>query len=131
MKNRWFIILALLAIVITVAALPGFARFRLESKSPSGNSKVVGLRFQGQKPHPLDGTLRLFVTHHQKETRQQTSIPWEKDVAIRWQENSQGEAFVVEKSGRALIGFKVDDSGLKCTLGAENLADDPYAAKAE
>jgi len=79
----------------------------------------------------LDGTLRLFVTHHQKETRQQTSIPWGRDLAIRWQESPPGEAFVVEKGGRALIGFKVVDSGLKCTLGAENLADDPYPAKAE
>lgn len=71
------------------------------------------------------------MTHHQKETRQQTSIPWGRDLAIRWQESPPGEAFVVEKGGRALIGFKVVDSGLKCTLGAENLADDPYPAKAE
>jgi len=128
MKRALLIVVAVLVSAIVAVFVLGFpGRFRLQSVSPSGNSHVVGLRFQGRNTHELDGTLRLFVvSHDQIESKQQTSIPWGRDLAIKWRESKQGEIFVVEKKGRAVIEFQIDSSQLTCTKGAENLADDPY-----
>ena len=86
----------------------------------------MGLRFQGQNTHALNGTLRLFVSYDNSESKLQTSIPWGSDLAIKWKESNQNEAFVVEKKGRAMIEMHINGSDLKCTKGTENLVDDPY-----
>ena len=127
MKKGLLILLPILAIAVVIGAvllLP--ARFRLESGSPSGDSYVRGLRFKGQTPHAMDGTLRLFVSHKQSEMKQQTSIPWGRGLAIEWKESQNGDVFVVEKNGRDLVEFHIDGSALQCTKGTEHLAPDPY-----
>lgn len=127
MKRTLIIVVPLLAaaiVAVVVLSLP--VRFRLQSVSPSGNSHVVGLQFKGQNTHALDGTLRLFVFHDQTESKQQTSIPWGRDLAIKWRESKQDEVFMVEKKGRTVIEFQINGSKLTCTKGTENLADDPY-----
>jgi hypothetical protein len=101
-------------------------RFTLESTSPSGNARVVGLRFQGSKPHVLDGTLRLFVYRDELETRQQTRIPWGRDLKIAWKRGSEPEAFVVERNGHPQMEFQIRQSGIECSMGRELLAPDPY-----
>lgn len=124
---KLFIALPILVIAIlgcAVLALP--VRFRLESSSPSGNSQVRGLRFQGQSAHALNDTLRLFVSHNQTDSRQQTIIPWGRDLAIKWNEVEPVDTFVVEKDGRDLVEFQIAGSVLTCTKGVEYLAKDPY-----
>jgi len=127
MKKALRITLSVLAVAVAIGAvlvLPW--RFRLESASPSGDSYVSGLRFEGQNAHTLDGTLRLLVSHKQSGLKQQTSIPWSRGLAIEWKESQKGDVFVVEKNGRDLIEFHIDGSGLRCAKGAEHLAPDPY-----
>lgn len=127
MKKPLLILAPFLAVGICAVAVCSYpVRFRLESTSPSGNSHVRGLRFQGQNTHALDGTLRLFVSDDNSESKLQTSIPWGRDLAIKWKEINQNEAFVVEKKGRAMIELQINGSDLKCKMGAENLVDDPY-----
>ena len=127
MKKPLLILTPLLAVGIGAVVVWSYpVRFRLESTSPSGNSHVMGLRFQGQNTHALDGTLRLFVSYDNSESKLQTSIPWGSDLAIKWKESNQNEAFVVEKKGRAMIEMHINGSDLKCTKGTENLVDDPY-----
>jgi hypothetical protein len=127
MKKPLLILATLIAVGIgAVVVWNDPVRFRLESTSPSGNSHVMGLRFQGQNTHALDGTLRLFVSGNKSESKLQTSIPWGRDLAIKWKESNQNEAFVVAKKGRAMIELQINGSELKCTKGTEHLVDDPY-----
>ncbi len=70
--------------------------------------------------------LRLFVSHDQSEMKQQTSIPFGRDLAIEWKESPAGDAFVIEKDGRDLMEIHINGSVLECTKGAEYLAPDPY-----
>lgn len=109
---------------VVLDGLPG--RFRLESMSPSGDARVVGLRFQGSSPNALDGTLRLFVYRDEMDTRQQTTIPWSRDLRITWKEGSGAEAFVVEQNGHPQLEFQIHPSGIECSRGRELLAADPY-----
>jgi len=127
MKKKLLIIAPLLVAGIVLFFIGGLPiRFKLESTSPSGKSHVTGLRFEGKNTHALDGTLRLFVFVNKKESRLHTSIPFERDLAIKWKENSQNEAFAIEKKGHAIIEFEINGSDLKCTKGVENLVDDPF-----
>ena len=112
--------------ILAVVVLSGSPRFRLESNSPGGNARVVGLRFHGSKPHALDGTLRLFVYRDQLETSQQTRIPWGRDLKIAWRGGSEPEAFVVERNGHPQMEFQIRQSGIECSMGRELLAPDPY-----
>lgn len=127
MKKSLLLVFAVAATIILSAGLISFpTRFRLQSNSPSGRIQVEGLRYEGRNFHALDGTLRLFVSHDGSELKQQTSIPWGRDLKIRWEAGNGGEAFVVEKNRRALMKFEVRNSNLKCIKGEEFLAEDPY-----
>jgi hypothetical protein len=127
LKKAPFIILSGLATAVVIgAALQLPARFRLESASPSGGSYVRGLKFQGRDAHAMDGMLRLFVSHDHSEFKQQTSIPWGRNLAIEWNESRDGDVFVVEKDGHDLIEFHILGSAFQCTKGSEYLAPDPY-----
>jgi hypothetical protein len=114
------------AVILAVALLSKPLRFRLESNSPSGTARVVGLRFQGTKPTALDGTLRLFVYRDQTEIKQQTKIPWDRDLKILWKKGSGPESFVVEKNDNPLLELQIHSSGIECIKGEEFLAADPY-----
>lgn len=94
--------------------------------SPSGDARVVGLRFQGSNPNALDGTLRLFVYRDEVDMRQQTTIPWSRDLRITWKEGSGAEVFVVEEDGHPQLEFQIHPSGIECSKGREFLAADPY-----
>ena len=113
-------------VIVAVALLTRPLRFRLESQSPSGKARVVGLRFQGSNPNALDGTLRLFVYCDQTETRQQTTVPWGRDLKIVWKNDPDPETFVVEKNGRPNLEFQIHASGIECIKGGGYLAADPY-----
>ncbi len=126
MKKTLLIGLSLgLVVTVALAVLGIPMRFNLQSTSPSG-TYVTGLRFQARKPHALDGTLRLFVYHDDTEIKQQTSIPWGRDLAIQWKANDHGEIFVVEKGSVSMAEFQVAGSELKCIKGEKYLAADPY-----
>lgn len=112
--------------ILAIALLSKPLRFRLESNSPSGTARVVGLRFQGSKPTAMDGTLRLFVYSDQTELKQQTKIPWGRDLKISWTKGSGPEAFVVEKNGNPRLEFQIHSTGIECIKGEEFLAADPY-----
>jgi hypothetical protein len=112
--------------IVAVAVLTIPLRFRLESESPSGKARVVGLQFQGSNPNALDGTLRLFVYYDQMEARQQTRVPWGRDLKIVWKKVPDPETFVVEKDGRPDLEFQIHASGIECIKGGEKLAGDPY-----
>lgn len=86
----------------------------------------MGLRFQGQKPQALDGTLRLFVSYDHTEIKKQTSIPWGRDLAIKWKASSSEDVFAVEKNGVSMIEFQIAGPDLKCIKGEAYLAADPY-----
>lgn len=127
MKRALLIALPILAITIGAVGIFLFpARLRLASTSPSGKSHVSGLRFQGQSANPLDGTLRLIVTHNQAQIKQQTILPWGRDLAIQWRTSNEDDIFTVEKEGCAVIELQIHGCELKCTKGNEYLADDPY-----
>lgn len=112
--------------ILAVLVLSVPIRFRLESDSPDGKARVVGLRFKGSKPHALDGTLRLFVFCDQLEARQQTRIPWGRDLKIAWKRGPKPEVFVVARNGHPQIEFQIRPSGIECIMGRELLAPDPY-----
>ena len=112
--------------ILAVGLLTRPLRFRLESTSPSGKARVVGLRFQGSKPNALDGTLRLLVYFDQTEARQQTTVPWGKDLNIVWRNSPDAETFAVEKHGQPNLEFQIRPSGIECVKGREYLAADPY-----
>lgn len=127
MKKTLLIGLVVGGLVILVAGLLTMpTRFRLESESPSGKARVVGLRFQGSKPNALDGTLRLFVYGDQAEATQQTTLPWGRDLKLVWKEGPSPEAFVVEKNGHPNLEFQIHPTGIECIKGGEYLAADPY-----
>lgn len=113
-------------VIVAVALLMMPLRFRLESESLSGKARVVGLQFQGSNPNALDGTLRLFVYCDQMETRQQTTVPWGRDLKIVWKNDPAAETFVVEKNGCPNLEFQIQASGIECIKGGEYLAADPY-----
>jgi hypothetical protein len=121
-----FVAIAVVAVVAAVAFGPSI-RFRLQSTSPSGRLQVTGQQFKGQIPHALDGTLRLIVSNDRTDMKQQTSIPWNRNLAIKWVGNEETNTFVVTKNGSALIEFQVLDPDLRCVSGNEHLAADPYA----
>lgn len=112
--------------IVAATLLTRPLRFRLESESPSGKARVVGLRFHGRNPNALDGTLRLFVYGEQTETRQQTTVPWGRDLEIVWKKVPDPETFVVERNGRPNLEFQIHASGIECIQGGEYLAADPY-----
>jgi hypothetical protein len=126
MKKLLVACLVVAAAIPAVFLLKGPLRFRLHSKSPSGDAWVMGLRFQGREAATLDGKLRLFVYHHQMETRRQTTIPWSRDLKIVWKKGSVPEAFVVEEDGIPQLEFQLHPSGIECSRGKEFLAADPY-----
>ena len=126
MKKMLVTCLVVVAAIPAVFLLKGPLRFQLHSKSPSGDARVVGLRFQGRESTVLDGKLRLFVYHDQMETRQQTMIPWSRDLRIVWRKGSVPEAFVVEEDGIPQLEFQLHPSGIECSKGREFLAADPY-----
>ncbi|WP_035613925.1 hypothetical protein [Haloferula sp. BvORR071] len=123
-----------LAVVMLVAMVIGTVvlfcvpiRFRVEAWSPSGRTLAYGLCYEGSEAPALDGCLRLLVQQDEgMDARQQTSIPWERDLKIGWKTGHEEEVFVVEKGGRALMEFQLGSDGLKCIKGKELLADDPY-----
>ena len=60
---------------------------------------------------------------------QQTSIPWGRDLVVKWENTGPSETFVVKKNGDAMVEFQVRGSDLKCVRGNEYLAVDPYTQK--
>lgn len=53
---------------------------------PHGKRGIIRLIFKGSRPHPLDGTLRLYW--HDREDApdyfQQTNIPVDRDIELKW-----------------------------------------------
>jgi len=124
------VILGVLA-VLAYALLSSLGRFRLESSSPSGEVGVLGLRFQGSKPHALDGTLRLFVwdvgdASRVWKTKIQTKIEWGRDLDIEWIATAPSETFAIKREGRNLMEFRIADENVTCIAGMELIASDPY-----
>ena len=129
MKKTLLILIGIVlggVVIVAVALLTMPLRFRLESESPSGKARVVGLRFQGSNPNALDGTLRLFVDCDEMGARQQTTVPWDRDLRIVWKNDPDPETFVVEKNGHPHLEFQIHASGIECIKGGEYLAADPY-----
>jgi len=127
MKKALLIAAPILAVgILAFAIFLVPLRFKLQSTSPSGKARVIGLRFQGSEPHPLDGTLRVFASHEGTQRTQQTSTLWGRDLSIEWRDVERGERFAITKHGAALGEFNIVGTGLKCVRGEKYLAADPY-----
>lgn len=98
------------------------ARFRLESTSPSGAVVVRGLRFEGRQARDLDGTLRLYIGEHKR----QTTIEWSDQLAIAWVAGVPVETFEVRQRGDVLMRWRVENDLISCVEGENYLASDPY-----
>jgi hypothetical protein len=128
MKKQLLTSIAVIVIaILALAVLSVPINFHLQSLSPSGTTRVAGLEFQDASPHPLDGSLRLFVWQGEpprpKQMVRQTSIPFSDDLSIGWRESGDGgsETFVIYQKGREMMTFEIADTQLKCIHGEEYL----------
>ena len=119
----WILTIAAISIAYLVMSVP--TRFRLESASPSGAIVVRGLPFEGSKKHPLDGTLRLYIGPHKR----QTNIPFGRDLDITWMPDQTTETFLIRSNRSVLMVWEVKDGNPVCIRGIEHLAEDPYSPK--
>lgn len=117
-------------VVLTVALVEWYrsANFRLQSVSPDNAVSVKGLPFKGTAAHPLDGDLRIYVDGDSASFASgvwQTTIPWDRNLAITWQVNSD-LCFVIERNGRELIRWRINDENVECIAGCDFVTYDPH-----
>ena len=132
MKRIWLAVsVAIFVLFIVAATLPLSMAPSPHAGSPDGKVSISSTCFQGSKPHPLDGTLRLIVFTNGFVTRKiQTSIPYSRGLSIKWIEEPPSHFFVVKKRNRLMMKFLVDENGPRCIEGMGFLADDPYETAA-
>jgi len=102
---------------------------RLGAVSPSGQFIVFGLPFQGRKPHPLDGKLRIFLGNPQLSStdKHQTSLPVTFRTHLDWVPAATPPTFRIWDEHGTRMLWQVEDRKAVCVQGREFLAPDPYA----
>ena len=128
MKRIWLAVSVVVFILFLVSAtLPLSRAPSPHAGSPDNKFVITSTCFQGKKPHPLDGTLRLIVSTNGITSRTiQTSIPYHRRLSIKWIDAPPMPFFVVEERHHLLMKFLVDETGPRCIEGTNYLADDPY-----
>ena len=98
--------------------------------SPNGDVFAVALPFQGRKPHPLDGTLRLFVESRDGKSSQiqQTTLPVSIWTRLAWIPNADPQTFRIwDWHGTGMV-WQMKGRHAECVKGQEFLTSDPYDA---
>jgi hypothetical protein len=129
--------IAIVAAGTMLVLMPQYIMFNLESASPVNGRVVRGLAFKGSSPHPLDGTLRLYIGSlvdpkddaFQGLHKRQTDIRFDRSLNILWAGKEAPDTFSIRSKDTVLMTWRVENDEPLCLFGKERLAPDPYKVK--
>jgi hypothetical protein len=137
MKRAVFLLLfiGVLTAVVTfvhreISVQVGALEAQYEKESPDKQFFANFLRFQGRKPHRLDGSVRLYVRGAREGTfageKHQTSLPVTRRTRLEWIADAKPPSFRIFDGHGTRMVWRIERDGAVCVEGQEFLAPDPY-----